>query len=84
MIQDANQKISISLSPELLRYAEDYQQAHGLASRSEVIAHAMKALRERELLEGYKAMAEDYKKNPEILLDAGVNDGLEPSTEETW
>jgi Arc/MetJ-type ribon-helix-helix transcriptional regulator len=84
MIQDTNQKISISLSPELLRYAEDYQKAHGLASRSEVIAHAMKALRDKELLEGYKAMAEDYKKNPDPLLDSGINEGLEPSTEDTW
>ena len=84
MIQDTNQKISISLSPELLRYAEEYQKTHKLASRSEVIALAMKALRERELFNGYKAMAEDYQKNPDPLLDSGINDGLEPSTEETW
>jgi Arc/MetJ-type ribon-helix-helix transcriptional regulator len=84
MIQDTSQKISISLSPELLKYAEEYQKVHKLASRSEVIAHAMKALRDRELLEGYKAMAEDYKNNPDPLVDSGISDGLEPSTEDTW
>lgn len=84
MIQDTNQKISVSLSPELLKYAEEYRKIHNLASRSEVIAHAMKALKERELLEGYKAMAEDYQKNPESLVEAGINDGLEPSDETSW
>ncbi len=84
MIQDTNQKISISLSPDLLKYAEEYQKTHKLSSRSEVIAHAMKALRERELLEGYKVMAKDYQKNPESLLESGINDGLEPSDETSW
>ena len=84
MVQNPNQKISISLSPDLLRYAEAYQKAHGLSSRSEVITHAMKALRERELLEGYQAMAEDYKHNPDPLVEMGVNDGLEPSSEDDW
>lgn len=84
MIQDTNQKISISLSPELLRYAEEYQKTHKLASRSEVIALAMKALRDKELLEGYKAMAQDYQKKPDPLIEAGINDGLEPSDETSW
>ncbi len=84
MIQKTNQKISVSLSPELLRYAEEYQKAHKLSSRSEVIAHAMKALRDKELLEGYKAMADDYQKNPDPLVETGISDGLEPSDETSW
>jgi Arc/MetJ-type ribon-helix-helix transcriptional regulator len=79
-----HQKLSISLSPELLRYAEEYQKTHNLASRSEVISLAIQALREKELLEGYQAMAEDYEKNPDLLLDAGISDGLEPSDESSW
>lgn len=78
---NTNQKISISLSPELLRYAEDYQKIHKLSTRSEVISLAIQALREKELLEGYKAMAEDY---PDPLLDAGISDGLLPSDETSW
>lgn len=84
MVQDTNQKISVSLSPELLKYAEEYQKTHKLSSRSEVITHAMKALRERELFDGYKAMSEDYQKNPDPLVEAGINDGLEPSDETSW
>ena len=81
---NTNQKISISLSPELLRYAEDYQKIHKLSTRSEVISLAIQALREKELLEGYKSMAEDYAKNPDPLLDAGISDGLLPSDETSW
>ncbi|MGL4608664.1 MAG: ribbon-helix-helix domain-containing protein [Trueperaceae bacterium] len=84
MMQNTHQKISVSLSPELLHYAEEYQKAHNLASRSEVIAHAMKALRERELLEGYQAMAQDYRKKPDPFVEAGIHDGLEPSDETSW
>lgn len=84
MIQNASQKVSISLSSDLLRYAEEFQKTHKLSSRSEVISLAIRALREKELLEGYQAMAQDYEKNPEPLLDAGISDGLEPSDETSW
>ncbi len=84
MIQNASQKVSISLSSDLLRYAEEFQKTHKLSSRSEVISLAIQALREKELLIGYKAMAEDYEKNPDLLIHAGINDGLEPSDETSW
>ena len=83
-METTNQKISVSLSQDLLQYAETYRKTHGLSSRSEVIALAVKALRERELVEGYKALAEEYRHKPDPLTNAGVADGLEPSTEETW
>lgn len=79
-----SQKISISLSPEWLRYAEAYREKYGLNSRSEVIARAMQSLRERELAEGYRALTEEYKADPDPLLDSGINEGLEPSTEDDW
>ena len=79
-----SQKISISLSPEWITYAEAYQKKHGLSSRSEVIARAMQSLRERELAEGYRALAKDYETSPDPLLDSGINEGLEPSTEDDW
>jgi metal-responsive CopG/Arc/MetJ family transcriptional regulator len=77
-------KISVSLPTEWLRYTEIYRKTHGLSSRSEVIVRAMEALRERELAEGYRALAEEYAKHPDALLDAGVAEGLAPSSEETW
>lgn len=83
-MQDGNQKISISLSQDQLRYAEAYQKAHKLPSRSEVISHAIQALRQQELLEGYKAMAEDYEKHPEPFVEIGISEGLEPSDEGSW
>ena len=84
MVQEAKQKISISISPDLLRYAEAYQKTHKLSTRSEAISHALKVLREKELLEGYQAMAQDYEKEADGLVEAGINDGLEPSDEDSW
>ncbi|MBS3966893.1 MAG: antitoxin [Truepera sp.] len=78
------QKISISLPEELITYAERYQKEHGLKSRSEVVSEAMRALRERELIEGYLAMRRDYEADPDPLLEAGIADGLKPSTEDSW
>lgn len=79
-----HQKISVSLSPDLVNYTEAYRQKHGLPSRSEVIAKALQALRERELAEGYRALARAHEEKPEPLVEMGVWEGLEPSTEETW
>ncbi len=78
------QKISISLPPELIKYADQYEQNHGLKSRSDVLAKALRALREQELTESYRQATKDHLERPEILLEVGVNDGLEPSTEDTW
>ena len=77
------QKISISLPGDLLRYAETYQKEHGLRSRSDVMAAAVRALRELELIESYKAMKRDYEANPDAF-ELSLADGLEPSTEADW
>ena len=79
-----HQKISISLPQELIRYAETYQEKHGLPSRSDVIAEAMKALREKELAHAYRAWAAEQTTHPDPLLELGTDDGLEPSTEHDW
>lgn len=65
MNSELNQKLSISLPADLVRYTEQYQKETGLSSRSEVFVEALRALRERELAAAYEAWAEDYKKNPE-------------------
>ncbi len=84
MSETVAQKISISLPSDLLSYAETYQNKHGLKSRSEVMAAAVRALRELELIEGYRAMRRDHDMNPDPFGDAGLTDGLEPSTEVDW
>ena len=84
MTDGAAQKISISLPNDLLSYAEAYQSEHGLKSRSEVMAAAVRALRELELIESYRAMRRDYAENPDLLAEASLADGLEPSTEADW
>lgn len=81
MVNSNNKKISISLAPELLAYAESYQEQYKLKSRSEVISEAMRALRERELIRDYKAMSQD---SLDSYLDSDIAEGLEPSTEEDW
>lgn len=80
---DLVSKFSVSLSPQSRDFVEQYQKTHGL-SRSEVINRAIQALREQELAEGYRALAREYAEAPDPLLDAGIADGLEPSTEDTW
>lgn len=73
MSPDTNQKVTISLPPDLLRYADRYRQTHGLTTRSEVITKALKLLRERELAEGYQAMAQDK----ESLFDPWIDSALQ-------
>lgn len=78
-----NRKVSLSLPPDLLAYADTYRQAHGLSSRNEVFVLALQVLRNAELAEGYRAMAADYAIHPDLLAEGGV-EGLEPSDETTW
>jgi Arc/MetJ-type ribon-helix-helix transcriptional regulator len=77
-------KISVSLPKELLRYAEQYAAVQRLASRSEVLSEAIRALRERELARGYRELAEEYLVDPDPLLDSDLADRIEPGSEENW
>ena len=79
-----SQKVSISLSEELLEYADTYRQTHKLSSRSEVLAHALKTLREVELAEGYRELSAEYKIHRDPLVEAIGAEGLEPSDETSW
>lgn len=77
-------KVSVSLSGDLLAYAESYRQTHGFSSRSEVLAHALRMLREAELAEGYRGLAAEYKARHDPLVDAIGAEGLEPGDETSW
>lgn len=70
-----NQKVTISLPGEMLCYADTYKAHHGL-SRSEVFTLALKLLREQELAEGYRAMAEDWASHEDPWLDSGLEETL--------
>ena len=85
MQSNLNQKISISLPPEILEFAERYTTEHRLSSRSDFFVEAAKALREKELSEGYKAFEREYAAHPERFraLEAG-GEGLEPSDGSEW
>ncbi len=72
-----SRKVSVSLPEELLEYADSYRESHGLASRSEVLAQALKTLRETELAQGYRELAAEYREHHEPL------EWLEPSDETT-
>jgi len=73
MVDDSTQKVTVSLPEDALHYADSYKKAHGM-NRSEVLVLALKALRERELAEGYKALAAEQA---EMLTDADRREVLE-------
>jgi antitoxin ParD1/3/4 len=84
MSSSVHQKISVSLPPELVRYADEYEKSHGLKSRSDVLAQALLMLRQRELEESYRQMREDYQLRREDMFDANSGEGLEPSDGREW
>ena len=72
-----SEKLSISLSEPLARFVEAYRRRHRLKSKSEVVALALKKLREEELIEGLRAMSEDYAREPDAWLDSDLEETLE-------
>ena len=75
--------MTISLPPDIARYIKDYQQTHGLESRSEAFVKAVQALREQELAEQYTALARENDHERALFLE-GNTDGLEPSDGSEW
>ena len=75
-----NQKVTVSLPADVLNYADAYKKSHGL-NRSEVLTLALKLLRERELGEGYRALAEEEKQNPNT--DSWVDSDTDETLKQT-
>ncbi len=71
------EKLSISLTPEAIGVIDAYRTAHAIKSRSQVIEHALRRLREDDLESAYReasaAAAPDW--------DATASDGL---SHEAW
>ncbi len=78
-------KFTISIPADLAQFISQYQAAHGLDNRSEVIARGLQSLREAELAAAYRAHAEDWAKEPDrdFWDKAALDDGLD-SEESQW
>ncbi len=71
------EKLSISLEEPLVAFLGDYQTTHAVRSKSEVIARAVRLLREKELESQYAAATEEWQASGEAeVWDAVVGDGL--------
>ena len=79
MSYETTQRVTVSLSPQLARYLDEYQKTHQIGSRSEAVAQAIQALREKQLAEEYA----DYARSGEFV-DLENGDGLEPSDGHEW
>ena len=72
-------KLSISLEEPLVAFLGKYQATHSVRSKSEVIAEAVRLLRERELEKQYAAAFEEWEASGEAdLWEAVSGDGLSP------
>jgi Arc/MetJ-type ribon-helix-helix transcriptional regulator len=74
MKSESSQKVTISLPPEALKYADRYRETHGLNTRSEVMTLALKLLREKELAEGYRAQAQALEASSDPWLDSDLQE----------
>lgn len=66
------EKLSISLSSDLVEFVEHYQVTHVCKSRSQVIETAVGLLRQRELEQAYRAASREY----DTEYDTTIADGL--------
>lgn len=71
------EKLSISLSLDLVHFIENYQLAKGYKSQSQVIEQALELLRNQELEAAYREASSEI----EHLWDVSIADGL---SDETW
>jgi antitoxin ParD1/3/4 len=75
-----SQKLSISLTEDLVKFIDFYRTDQGLKARSEVVDHALRLLKQHSLEvayeEAYAEMAQEA-----ALWDTTVGDGL---TDEAW
>jgi antitoxin ParD1/3/4 len=70
-------KLSVTIEPSLAQFARTYQQRHQVATQSEVIELALKALRDEELERAYEEAALEYASDPDFALwENTVGDGI--------
>jgi metal-responsive CopG/Arc/MetJ family transcriptional regulator len=81
MATQERQPITARIQGDLASYLEEYRTKHKLATRTDALEEAIRALKQRErdveLREGYRQMALDYAKNPDPWLDSDLKETLE-------
>ena len=77
---DHSEKLSISIPQSLAFFVEEYKKAHRCYSRSQVVEHALRLLKEKELEQAYQTSAEEGL-NVSREFDSTLSDGL---NDETW
>ena len=79
MIKSMNtQRFTISVEKELAEFLDSYQKQHQVSNRSEVIAKAIKLLRERELGRAYYEAGLEWEQSEDAKLwEKTSADGLE-------
>ena len=81
-----DQKVTLSLPAETLSYIDAYRDvyrtSYGLTTRGEVLALALKLLREQELAAGYRALAEEMAQPSDLFVDSNLEDTITASTKE--
>ncbi|WP_339097677.1 ribbon-helix-helix domain-containing protein [Deinococcus sp. VB343] len=78
MTYQTAQRYTVTLSPELATYLDRYQ-AETKVSRSEALAHAVRALQEQQLAQQYA----EYARSGEFV-DLESGDGLDPDEGVWW
>ncbi len=79
MIDSMNtQRFTVSVEKELAEFLDSYQKQHQVSNRSEVIAKAIKLLRERELGRAYYEAGLEWEQSEDAKLwEKTSADGLE-------
>lgn len=73
------EKLSISLTPDLVALIDAYRVNHEIGSRSRVIERALLRLREEDLESAYREASDEACQDRD--LDNSISDGL---GDETW
>jgi Arc/MetJ-type ribon-helix-helix transcriptional regulator len=72
------EKISVSLSPYLVEFLENYKLSHNLKSRSQVVEQAILLLRSQDLESAYRLANQEIDPDWENTVADGLNE------DETW
>ena len=85
MTRLSHHKLSVSLPPDLVAFVDAFRRDHGVATRSEVIARALEALRTADLERAYRdhARAWDHDPDRDFWDEAAVADALDDG-ESRW
>ena len=68
------EKISISLTPQSLRFLEEYRAAHARKSRSQVIEEAIALLRQQMLEQAYRDASRETDPAWDLMAAEGLPD----------